>query len=153
MSPFSLNLGKNEFSHKKGIFQFLDIPFIYHRAKNQKKQPFLRKTLNWQDTQQWFYRTSCRTGVQKIIILDRRESLGMTVFKNFRFCYFVLITQSSVEIQNPILSFSLSRHTLRSETILAIESPFKMMKMFFISPQSLFLFSRYLNLCLDFLVM
>ena len=30
-------LGKNEFSWEKGLCQFLDIPIIYHRAKNQKK--------------------------------------------------------------------------------------------------------------------
>ena len=30
-------LGKNEFSWEKGLCQILDIPIIYHRAKNQKK--------------------------------------------------------------------------------------------------------------------
>ena len=35
----------------------------------------------------------------------------------------------------------------------AIESPLKMIKDVFISPQKLFLFSRCLNICLDFLVM
>ena len=30
-------LGKNEFSFKKLLCQFLNIPIIYHRAKNQKK--------------------------------------------------------------------------------------------------------------------
>ena len=35
----------------------------------------------------------------------------------------------------------------------ASESPLKMMKNAFISPQKLFSFSRYLSLCLDFLVM
>ena len=30
-------LGKNEFSWEKGLRQILDIPIIYHRAKNQKK--------------------------------------------------------------------------------------------------------------------
>ena len=49
LSPFCPNLGKNEFSWKKGLCQFLDIPIIYHRAKNQKKnvEPFLRKKPNW----------------------------------------------------------------------------------------------------------
>ena len=36
LGPFSLNLGKNEFSWK-GLCQFLNIPIIYHRPKNQKK--------------------------------------------------------------------------------------------------------------------
>ena len=36
---------------------------------------------------------------------------------------------------------------------LAAESPLKMMKIFFISRQKLFSFSRYLSFCLDFLVM
>ena len=35
---------------------------------------------------------------------------------------------------------------------LAAESPLKMMKNAFISPQKLFSFSRYLKFCLDFLV-
>ena len=35
--PFCPTLGKNEFSWKKGLCQFLDIPIIYHRAKNQKR--------------------------------------------------------------------------------------------------------------------
>ena len=36
--------------------------------------------------------------------------------------------------------------------LLATESPLKMMKMLFISPLKLFLFSRYFSFCLDFLV-
>ena len=40
---FAQILGKNEFSWIKGLCQFLDIPIIYHRTKNQKKlmRPFL----------------------------------------------------------------------------------------------------------------
>ena len=45
------------------------------------------------------------------------------------------------------------RRTLRSETILTTESPLKWWKRLFISLQKLFLFSRYLSFCLDFLVM
>ena len=37
LGPFYPNLGKNEFSWKKELCQFLDIPIIYHCAKNQKK--------------------------------------------------------------------------------------------------------------------
>ena len=37
MGPFCPNLGKNEFSWKKGLCRFLDIPTIYHHAKNEKK--------------------------------------------------------------------------------------------------------------------
>ena len=37
LSLFYPNLGKNEFSWKKELCQFLDIPIIYHCAKNQKK--------------------------------------------------------------------------------------------------------------------
>ena len=37
LGPFRPNLAKNEFSWKKGLSQFLDIPIIYHRATNQKK--------------------------------------------------------------------------------------------------------------------
>ena len=38
LGPFFPNLGKNEISWKKRIFQFLNIPIIYYRAKNQKKR-------------------------------------------------------------------------------------------------------------------
>ena len=37
LGPFRQNLGKNEFSWKKGLCQFLDIPVIYHCPKNQEK--------------------------------------------------------------------------------------------------------------------
>ena len=37
MNLFCPNLGKNEFSWKKKLRQFFDIPIIYYRAKNQKK--------------------------------------------------------------------------------------------------------------------
>ena len=36
-SFFCQNFGENEFSRKKGLCQFLNIPIIYHRAKNQIK--------------------------------------------------------------------------------------------------------------------
>ena len=36
-SPFCQNLGKYDFFWKKGLCQFLNIPIIYHRAKNHKK--------------------------------------------------------------------------------------------------------------------
>ena len=38
------------FLEKKGLCQFLNIPIIFHRAKNQEKsdEPLLRKTPNWQ---------------------------------------------------------------------------------------------------------
>ena len=37
LGPFFQNLGKNVFSSKKGLCQFLDTPIIYYRAKNQKQ--------------------------------------------------------------------------------------------------------------------
>ena len=37
LGPFCPNLGKNEFSFKKGLCQFLNIPIIYSFAKSQKK--------------------------------------------------------------------------------------------------------------------
>ena len=40
LGPFCPNLSKNEFSRKKELCQFLDIPIIYHR------DPFLRKMPN-----------------------------------------------------------------------------------------------------------
>ena len=53
LGPFCQNLSKNEFSWKKGLCQFLDIPIIYHRAKNQKKtnDPFLKKNAELTDKQ------------------------------------------------------------------------------------------------------
>ena len=77
LGTFCLNSGRNEFSYTKGLSQFLDIPIIYHRAKNQKKllSHFWEKVQTdgwtdrqrnrWTDRQQWFYRTLRRTGVQK----------------------------------------------------------------------------------------
>ena len=77
LDPFCPNLRKIEFSWKKGLCQFLDIPIIYHHAKNQKKllSHFWEKcqtdgrTDGWTnrqtDRQWWFYRTLRRTGVQK----------------------------------------------------------------------------------------
>ena len=35
--PFSPKFGENEFSWKKGLGQFLNIPIIYHYAKLRKK--------------------------------------------------------------------------------------------------------------------
>ena len=51
---FCPNLDKNKFSWKKGLSQFLNIPIIYHCAKNQKKTDvlFLRKMLN-QQMEEW----------------------------------------------------------------------------------------------------
>ena len=37
LGSFWPNLGKNEFSWKKGPCQFLNIPITYHHTKNQKK--------------------------------------------------------------------------------------------------------------------
>ena len=34
---FGASLVKNEFSWKRGLCQFLNIPIIYHHVKNQKK--------------------------------------------------------------------------------------------------------------------
>ena len=72
LNTFCPTLGKNEFSWKKGLCQFLDIPIVYHRAKNKKKLfSFFREkcqTDGWTegqtDRQWWFYRTLHRTGVQ-----------------------------------------------------------------------------------------
>ena len=46
---FCPNLRKNEFSWENGLHQFLNIPIIYHRAKDQKKETIqlsMRKMLN-----------------------------------------------------------------------------------------------------------
>ena len=72
LGPFWSNVDKKEFSWKKGLCKFLNIPVIYQCAKNQKKL----MTHSWQkcrndgrtdgaDRQQWFYRTPCWMEVQK----------------------------------------------------------------------------------------
>ena len=44
---FYPNVGKNKFSWKKWLCQFLNIPIIYHRQKSEKTNvPFLRKMLS-----------------------------------------------------------------------------------------------------------
>ena len=71
---FCPNFGKNEFSWKKGLCQFLNIPITYHGAKKSEKtdNPFLIKIPDcwWTDKQtdreQCFYRALCTTRVQKI---------------------------------------------------------------------------------------
>ena len=49
LGPFLPRWGQKWIFLKKGICQFLDIPIIYHRAKNQKKnnERFLRWTPKW----------------------------------------------------------------------------------------------------------
>ena len=37
LGRFGPNLVKNEFSWKRGLSQFLNIPIIYHYVKNQRK--------------------------------------------------------------------------------------------------------------------
>ena len=49
LGPFCPNLDKNEFSWKKGLSQFSDIPITYHRAKTE--EPFLRERPNWRTDQ------------------------------------------------------------------------------------------------------
>ena len=67
LGPFPQNFGKNEFYWKKGLCQFLNIPIMYHHAKNQKKtnDPFLRKMLNWRKDG----RTDKKTDRQTMMIL------------------------------------------------------------------------------------
>ena len=53
LGPFGPNLGKNEFFLKKGSCQFLDIPIIYHHAKNWKNYWVISyKMANWR-TDRW----------------------------------------------------------------------------------------------------
>ena len=58
--PFFTNLGKNKFSQKKGLCQFLNIPFTYHHTKNQKHL----KSHSWEKS--W---TDGQTGRLKTVIL------------------------------------------------------------------------------------
>ena len=69
LGNFWPNLRKNKLSWKKGLCQFLNNSIIYHGANNLKKVTThsLQKcqTADGQ-TEQWFYRTLQRTGVQNI---------------------------------------------------------------------------------------
>ena len=38
LDAFSQNAGKNEFSRKKGLFQFVNIPIIYHHTKKKSEK-------------------------------------------------------------------------------------------------------------------
>ena len=65
-------LGEKCIFWEKGLCQFINIPNIYHVAKNLKKittrsaQKF--RTADGQtDKVQWFYRTFWRAGIQKVI--------------------------------------------------------------------------------------
>ena len=55
LSPFCSNFGKNEFSWKKGLCQFLNISIIIVplcQKSEKTNEPFLRKMLNcWTDRQ------------------------------------------------------------------------------------------------------
>ena len=69
-------LGKNEFSWEKGLCQILDIPIIYHRAKNQKKllSHFWEKRrtngrTDRQTDKRWFYRISVGGPIIKFVNL------------------------------------------------------------------------------------
>ena len=69
-------MSKNEFSWKKGLCQFLDIPIIYHRAKNQKKtnDPFLKKNAELTDKQ-----TERQTDGQTDRQTDNSDFIGPSV--------------------------------------------------------------------------
>ena len=63
-----------------GLCQFLNIPNIYHRAKNQKND--LQENDEGQaDRQRWFYSTLRRTGVQKSVSRNKllQTSMNMVV--------------------------------------------------------------------------
>ena len=72
---FWFHFGQNKISWKKGLRQFLDIPIIYHRAKNQEKIMSYfwekRRTDGQTDGQTyrqwWFYCTLRKSGVQEAI--------------------------------------------------------------------------------------
>ena len=55
LGPFYQNFGKNEFSWKKGLYQFLNISIIIAllcQKLERTNEPFLRKMLNsWTDRQ------------------------------------------------------------------------------------------------------
>ena len=66
LGPFCPNLGKNEFSWKKELRQFLNVPIIYNRPKNQKKLMSHSGE-------------KCRTDVQKGGQTDNGDFIGPSV--------------------------------------------------------------------------
>ena len=56
---------KFEFSWKKGLCQFLNIPIIYHHVKRSEKtnEPLLKKMPNWQTDRQTDRQTDKQTTV------------------------------------------------------------------------------------------
>ena len=51
LGPFFTNLSKNNFSRKKRLCQFLNIPFTYHHTKNQKHLMSHSWEKSWNDRQ------------------------------------------------------------------------------------------------------
>ena len=62
-TSLSPNLDKNEFSWKKGLCQFLNIPIIYHHAEKSEKnnEPLLWKMQKWRTDRQTDRQTDGRT--------------------------------------------------------------------------------------------
>ena len=118
LGPFHSYLGKNEFSWKKELCQFLDIPIIYHRVKNQKKllRNFWGKHQTYRQTDRpWFYKTLCRKIYEKHVKINHATTHAVTSCKS---CCTILIeysTQVSEVFENCITfqSFSLQ---IRSKT-------------------------------------
>ena len=90
LRPSCPNLGKNEFSWKKGLCQFLNIPIIYHQAKNQKKLMIHSwkkcRTDGRTDRQRWFYKTLRRTGIQYLhCMIDTKQYNLNNLIKDWQF--------------------------------------------------------------------
>ena len=53
LGPLCPNLGKNEFSWKRWLCQFLDIPIMYHHAKKSEKTNEKNAELKDGQTDRW----------------------------------------------------------------------------------------------------
>ena len=94
---FCLNLDKNQFSWEKSLCQVLNIPIIYHHAKNQRKLP----THSWEKQ-----RTDRRTDRQITVILQDPSS--DEVPKKFFFVNFTHHIQWDINISSSFIAASVN---------------------------------------------
>ena len=69
LGNFCPNLGEKEFSWNKGLWEFLNIPIIYHDAKNLKKLT----THSWQKCRTADGQTNRQTENRDFVALYRTE--------------------------------------------------------------------------------
>ena len=112
LGPFCPNFGKNEFSLRKGLCQFLNVLIILtlHQKSEKTNEPFLRKML------------SCWTDRQTTMTLQDAPQDGgaLSVFKCFDY---LTLHQKSEKTNEPFLRKMLSCWTDRQTTMTLQDPP------------------------------